>query len=210
MGQAIEQGGGHAFALEDLSPFAEGQVAGEQDAGPFVPVGKDLEQQFRACAAEGQIAKFVTDQQVRLVQAGQKAIELVLLLGFLELVDQVGGGEEAYAFAAPARGQSEADGQMRFPRAGIADQTGVEVLVNPLASGQLQHLLLVQRRQRGEVEVVQVLENREAGLLDAHLQGVALPGRHFQLGQSQQVLLVVLVGGGGFASQLLELATDRG
>lgn len=46
--EAIQQCGGHAFALEDLSPIAKGEVAGDQQAGTFVTIGENLEQQFSA------------------------------------------------------------------------------------------------------------------------------------------------------------------
>ena len=52
MGEAIEQGGGHAFALEDLGPLAEGQVAGDQDTATLITIGEDLEQQLGGGAAD--------------------------------------------------------------------------------------------------------------------------------------------------------------
>jgi len=56
MGQTIQQGRGHAFALEDLAPFAERQIAGDQQAGPFVAIGEDLEQQLGPRPAKRQVA----------------------------------------------------------------------------------------------------------------------------------------------------------
>lgn len=52
VGESIQQGCGHAFALEDLIPVAEGQVAGNQQAAAFVSIGKDLEEQFGSRATE--------------------------------------------------------------------------------------------------------------------------------------------------------------
>ena len=56
MGQTIQESGGHTFPLEDLVPFAERQVAGDQQTGPFITIGEDLEQQFGSRTAEGQVA----------------------------------------------------------------------------------------------------------------------------------------------------------
>ena len=42
MRQPIQQGCSHSFALEELPPVAEGQIAGDQQAGPLVAVGEDL------------------------------------------------------------------------------------------------------------------------------------------------------------------------
>ena len=135
---------------------------------------------------------------------------MVLLLGFLELVDQMGGGEEAYAFAVAARGEAQGDGDVRFARAGIANQTGVAVFVDPLVTRQLQHLLLVERGRRGEVEAVQVLDAGEAGLFDPRPQRVGVPSGDFQFRQTQQILFVALVGRGGLAGQLLALTAHGG
>ena len=52
MRQAVQQGRGHAFTLEDLPPIAEGQVAGDQQAGTLVTIGEDLEEQLGARTAE--------------------------------------------------------------------------------------------------------------------------------------------------------------
>ena len=52
VGESIQQSCSHAFALEDLIPIAERQVAGDQQAAAFVAVGKDLEQQLGSGAAE--------------------------------------------------------------------------------------------------------------------------------------------------------------
>ena len=83
VGQPVEQGGGHAFALEDLAPIAEGQVAGDQQAGPLVTVGKELEEQLRTRTTERQVAELVADEQVGLVELSEEAVELVLLLVLL-------------------------------------------------------------------------------------------------------------------------------
>jgi len=80
MRQPVQQGRRHAFALEDPAPLAERQVAGQQQAGPFIPIREDLEQQFRPGPAERQVTQLIADQQVQSVELGQEAIELVLVL----------------------------------------------------------------------------------------------------------------------------------
>jgi len=117
MGQAIQQSRRHAFALEDLAPFTEGQVAGDQQTGPFVSVGEDLEQQFSPRTVERQVAQLVADQQIRPIQLAQEAVQLILLLRLLQAVDQGRGGEEANAPSGPTGGQAQSDRQMRFAHA---------------------------------------------------------------------------------------------
>ena len=36
MGETIQEGGGHLGITKDLNPFAEGQIGGDDEAGPFV------------------------------------------------------------------------------------------------------------------------------------------------------------------------------
>ncbi len=105
--QPVQQRRRHPFSLEDLVPFAERQVAGDQQAAPFVAIGKHLEQQFGTGSAEREIAQFVADQQVGLVQASQISIESVLLLRFFEAIDECRGGEEPYASSLPTRSQPQ-------------------------------------------------------------------------------------------------------
>ena len=65
MGQTIQQSCGHAFTLEDLVPFAEWQVARDQQTGPFVAIGKDLEQQFGSRTAKREVAQLVISRSAR-------------------------------------------------------------------------------------------------------------------------------------------------
>ena len=147
MGEAVQQRRGHAFALEHLAPIGEGQVAGDQQAGPLVTIGEHLEEQLRAGAAEGQVSEFIADEQVGLVQLGQETIELVRLLGFLQSRDQIRGSEEAHALTQATGGQTQRDGQVGLARSHAADEAAIGVLVDPFAAGQFQDLLLVQRRR---------------------------------------------------------------
>jgi len=82
MRQAVQQGRRHPLALEDLPPVSERQIAGDQQAGPLVAVGEDLEEQFCAGAAEGQVAQFVDDQQVGLTRRSSPRGGPVLLADY--------------------------------------------------------------------------------------------------------------------------------
>lgn len=59
----------------------------------------DAEQQLRAWAAEGEVAKLVNCQEVGFIELAEEPIELVVLLGFFESADESGGGKEAGAKA---------------------------------------------------------------------------------------------------------------
>jgi len=48
MGEAIQQGGGHLGIAEDIGPFTQTQLGGDNDAGAFVQFAEQMEQ--RGCA----------------------------------------------------------------------------------------------------------------------------------------------------------------
>ena len=48
MGQAIEQRGGHLGIAEHAGPFAEAEIGGDDDAGLFVELAEQVEQQRAA------------------------------------------------------------------------------------------------------------------------------------------------------------------
>ena len=46
--QPIEQGGGHLGVAEDIGPFGEAEIGGDDDAGSFVKLAEQVEQQGAA------------------------------------------------------------------------------------------------------------------------------------------------------------------
>ena len=141
--------------MEDLAPFAEGQVARDQKTPSFVALGKYLEEQLGAATAERAVSQFVTNQQFDMVQLPQQAIQLVLLLLFFEEIDQGRGREITNPERLTAGGQTQADGQVAFARAHTTHQATVGLLPDPFTAGQLQNLRLVERGQSREIVAVQ-------------------------------------------------------
>ena len=60
-----------------------------------------------------------------------------------------------------------------------------------------------------EVEGVEILADRERRAADPGLEPLRRAGRDLDLGQAQEVLLVILVGGGRLTRQLGVLGPDR-
>lgn len=114
---AVQKRRRHAFALEDLAPIAEGQVAGNHQASAFVAVGEDLEQQLRSRPAERQVTQLIHDQQIELVELVQEAVQGVVLLGFFQAIHQSRGGEELGLITRPTRGQAQSNCDMRLASA---------------------------------------------------------------------------------------------
>jgi len=48
MGETIEQSAGQPFGAEDLGPFLEGQVRGDQGRATLIALAEHLEEQFGA------------------------------------------------------------------------------------------------------------------------------------------------------------------
>ena len=51
--ESVDHGGGDDVVAEDLAPAAEGFVAGDDQAGAFVAVGDELEEQVGGFGFEG-------------------------------------------------------------------------------------------------------------------------------------------------------------
>ena len=64
MGEAIEQCRGHLCIAKDGRPFTEAEVGGDDDAGAFVELAQQVEQQGTARGAERQVSKFVQDDEI--------------------------------------------------------------------------------------------------------------------------------------------------
>ena len=52
VGEPVQQRAGQSLRAEDLGPFVEGPVGGDQDGAPFVALAEDLEEQFRRRSAD--------------------------------------------------------------------------------------------------------------------------------------------------------------
>src|SRR5580658_11123853 len=102
-------------------------------------------------------------------------------------MDQGGGRREADRQTLLAGGQPQAQGNVRLPRAAVADRDHVLPANDALAASELQHQCLVERRDRREVEAVETLHRWEARLLDAALDHPSFPLDQFEFGQAQQV-----------------------
>ena len=65
MEQAIDQRSGHEIVTEDLAPFVEGLVRGQDGGGGFVAAGHELEEEHGVVAIDREVADLVDDQDRR-------------------------------------------------------------------------------------------------------------------------------------------------
>src|SRR5580693_6073323 len=61
--EAVDHGGGDGVVAEDLAPAAEWLVGGDDEAGPLVAAGDELEEQVRGLGLESDVADLVDDQE---------------------------------------------------------------------------------------------------------------------------------------------------
>src|SRR3954451_6167586 len=99
VGDAVDDGLGETGVGEDLGPFAEGQVGGDDQAAAFVAFGDDLEDELGSALGQGQVAQLIQADELGAGVAADDAGKLAAALGFLEFVGQAGEGGEADAAA---------------------------------------------------------------------------------------------------------------
>ncbi len=63
MEDAIKDGDRDDRTSEDLSPFSDGTVGGDEDQALLIASGGELEEEMGGVGLEGEIAEFVDDQQ---------------------------------------------------------------------------------------------------------------------------------------------------
>ena len=81
MQQAIEQGCGDNLVAEDVAPFAEAAVGGEDHGAALVTCVDELEEQVGTAGGDRQIADLVDDQESVAGDEADALLELSLALG---------------------------------------------------------------------------------------------------------------------------------
>lgn len=117
-----------------------------------------LEQQARLQWIEGQVTDLVDDQQFRLHQRVDLAMQPVLVHGLGQPVGQIDGGGEVDAMAHLAGRYAQRDLQMRLPHARRPEQPDVASFFEEAASRQFLNDAAIDLRLQGEVEVLQLFD----------------------------------------------------
>src|ERR1700678_4570124 len=103
---------------EDLAPFAERLVGGDQQRSALVARADQFEQDARLRLVLGEIGEIVEDQQVIFVELGDRGFEDEIAARELKLLDEVGGSGEQHAPALFDQGQADRGREMGFSCAG--------------------------------------------------------------------------------------------
>jgi hypothetical protein len=83
--------GSNANITEDSCPFAEAEVCGDDDAGAFVELAQQVEQQRPAGGAERQVAKLVEDDEIGIGEASGDLPGFSLVFFLFKGVDEFDG-----------------------------------------------------------------------------------------------------------------------
>ena len=90
MHDPVDHGRGDHLVAEDAAPGREGEVAREDQRGPLVARGDQLEEEVGGVLVEGQVADLVDDEQAVTGEAGEFARELAEAKGTaVESVDKM-------------------------------------------------------------------------------------------------------------------------
>src|SRR5271166_2706407 len=153
---------------------AEAEVGRDDDAGAFVQLTQQMEEQRSAGGAEWQVAEFVEDDEVGVGKPPGDLSGLALKLFLFERIDELDGGEEPDALAMMFDGLDADRGcEMRLAGSGAADQDDVVSVLQKLAAVKLAYERFI-HLAAGEVEAGEVAVVWEA-------RGLELVGRRSDL-----------------------------
>ena len=131
MEHPVEQCSGHDLVAEDPAPLLEALVRRQHGRGVAVAPVDELEEEDGATLGDRQVADLVDDQECRVGQRLEAAVEPAGRLGLLQRVHQVGQGSEVDLAPVLGRRDRQADRQVRLADPG---RTRDVVLTNPVLS----------------------------------------------------------------------------
>src|SRR5258707_9033932 len=97
MNQAVDDRDRHCLVREDLAPFAEGLVGGDEEGSPLVAGADELKEHAGFGLVFGDVGDVIEDQQMEFVELGNSGFESELAAGNLQALDKIGGSGEQHA-----------------------------------------------------------------------------------------------------------------
>ena len=176
--EAIDGGDGDGLVWKDAFPGAEGLVRGDGEAAGFVSAGDEFEEHGALGLILLGVGDVVEDQEVELVEPGERGLEGEVAAGGLELLHEIGGSVVEDAEAGLDQGVSDGAEDVRLAGAAVADGDQVGAAVDPVSGGEGFDTASGHGRQSLEVEGC---EGLAAG--QARLDEVALDAAGFAFGE---------------------------
>src|SRR3954466_15003458 len=179
MQQSVEERGGDDRIAEDLAPFREAAVGGE-DHRTFLVAGVDeLEEQVAAARSERQVPDLVDDEQRKAAEVPDPLAQYALAFGLRERSNYIGERPEVDAATGLYCLDAERQAEMRLARAGWANKVDGLGAVYELQLGEGHDAVLVKRGLEGEVEAGQCFDRGQPGHLQSHFDAPVLTQRQF-------------------------------
>src|SRR5262252_1433514 len=177
-----------------------GAVGGDDHGRALVAPTDYLEEQVSTEFIDRQIAELIDNKQAGLEVATNLALQAAGGLRGGQRIDDVDGSGEEHGVAADAGGMAKGDGAVGFAEANGTYKHGVGVGSDEGQAEQVLDLRAVDLLWPAPLEVLHRLEDGEAGLSDAPLDGAGLASGGLtldQLGQIGEMRELLLGGCGG-------------
>ena len=119
--EPVQEGRGHdgiTEELEELAPFGEAAVGGEDHGAFFVAGVDELEEQIAAAGNDRQVADFIDDEQGELAEEPDLLAQRAVAFGLGERADEVGERAEVDAATGFDRFDAERQAQVALSGAG--------------------------------------------------------------------------------------------
>jgi hypothetical protein len=168
--------------------------------GALVALADDLEEQVGAVFVDRQIAELVDNKQAGLEVAINLALEAAGGLSGGQRIDDVDSGSEQHGVPADAGGMAKRNGDVRLAETNGTDEDDVGVACDEGQAEQVLDLRAVDLLWPAPLKVLHRLEDGEASVLDAPLDGAGLAPCGLaldQLGQIGEMRELLLGGCGG-------------
>ncbi len=171
----ITDGISGGWIAEMVVPLRGGQLRGDHGRAQAVAVVHDLVEVAAFGSTDLGEAPVVEDEHVRLGQASQEASVASIGVGEREFVEEPRDPAVENSVPTPTSLLSECASKVGFPDAGHARDDDVLVKLDPLAGGEVEHLLLGQATVSRIVDVFDArLAQSQLGLLEVALDLLAL------------------------------------
>ena len=123
--EAVDHGGGHDVVAEHFAPAAERLVGGDDEAGPLVAGGHQLEEQVGGLGFERDVADFIDDEQRVAAEPDEFLLQPAGVMGFGQTGHPLAGGGEQHPVPGLAGPDRDTDGQVSLAGARRAEEHDV-------------------------------------------------------------------------------------
>lgn len=150
MEQAVEKSRGDDGVAEDLAPFGEAAVGGEDHGAAFVTGIDELKEEVAAACHDRQVADLVDDEESEAAEEAEAFGEPAFALGAGEPCDQVGERGEVDASTRLDGFHAESGRQVALAGAGWPEKMNDFRALNEAEAGEREDAVTVERGREGK------------------------------------------------------------